>query len=156
MLYLMMHSTHFIYGCMVRCFWLCRSKYSSLITCCCELVMKKRKEGRKEGKALFNDAVNTFYLWLDSKMFLVMSVKIQQLDNMLLWICDEKRKEGRKEGNALFNDALNTFYLWLYGVWYTVRCFWLGPKYSRLTTCCEFVMKKGRKEGRKEERKCFI
>ena len=39
------------------------------------------------GNVLFNDALNTFYLWL----------------------------YGWKEGNVLFNDALNTFYLWLYG-----------------------------------------
>ena len=44
-------------------------------------------EGRKEGNVLFNNALNTFDLWL----------------------------YGRKEGNVLFNDTLNTFDLRLYG-----------------------------------------
>ena len=48
---------------------------------------------RKEGNVLFNNTLNTFYLWL----------------------------YGRKEGNILFNDALNTFYLWLYGVRHMVK-----------------------------------
>ena len=39
MFYLMMHSTHFIYGYMVS-------------------------EGMNEGNVLFIDAFNTFYLWL--------------------------------------------------------------------------------------------
>ena len=121
---------------------------------------KKRKEGRKEGDALFNDAVNTFYLWLEGKIFLVMSVKIQQLDNMLLWICDEKRKEGRteevrKEGRKEMLYLMMHSTHFIYG--YMVRCFWLcRSKYSSLTTCCcEFVMKK-RKAGRTEGRKNFI
>ena len=42
---------------------------------------------------LFNDALNTFYLWL----------------------------QGRKEGNVLFNDTLNTFYLRLYGIRHMVK-----------------------------------
>ena len=46
---------------------------------------------RKEGNVLFNDALNTFCLWLYSI-------------------------RGRKEGNVLFNDALNTFCLWLYSI----------------------------------------
>ena len=44
MLYLTMHSTHFIYGYM---------------------------EGRKEGDALFNDALNTFYLRLYGIRYMV-------------------------------------------------------------------------------------
>ena len=51
MFYLMMHSTHFIYGYMVS-------------------------EGMNEGNVLFNDALNTFYLWLYGV----------------------RRNEGRKEG----------------------------------------------------------
>ena len=39
MFYLTMHSIHFIYGYMVS-------------------------DGRKEGNVLFNDVLNTFYLWL--------------------------------------------------------------------------------------------
>ena len=39
MFYLMMHSTHFIYGYMASDIW-------------------------KEGNVLFNDTLNTFYLWL--------------------------------------------------------------------------------------------
>ena len=46
----------------------------------------------KEGNVLFNDTLNTFYLWL-----------------------------YRKEGNVLFNDALNTFYLRLYSVRHMVK-----------------------------------
>ena len=42
MFYLMMHSTHFIYGYMASDIW--KSKYL------------------KEGNVLFNDALNTFYL----------------------------------------------------------------------------------------------
>ena len=41
---------------------------------------------------LFNDTLNTFYLWLYGI------------------------GSFGKERNVLFNDALDTFYLWLYGV----------------------------------------
>ena len=51
--------------------------------------------GRKEGSVLFNDALNTFYLWLYGI--------------------------GQKEGNVLFNDTLSTFYLRLYGVGHMVK-----------------------------------
>ena len=42
---------------------------------------------KKEGRVLFKDALNTFYI----------------------------RLYGRKEGNVLFNDALNTYHIRLYG-----------------------------------------
>ena len=45
MFYLTTHSTHFIYGYMAS-------------------DMVKDHSGRKEGKVLFNDALNTFYLQL--------------------------------------------------------------------------------------------
>ena len=47
MFYLMTHSTHFIYGYMVSNIWL-------------RTILIVRKEGRKEGNVLFNDALNTF------------------------------------------------------------------------------------------------
>ena len=52
---------------------------------------------RNEENVLFNDALNTFYLWLYGVRHMV------------------------KEGNVLFNDALNTFYLRLYGIRHMVK-----------------------------------
>ena len=43
--------------------------------------------GYMEGNVLFNDALNTFYFYI----------------------------EGRKEGIVLFNNALNTFYFYIEG-----------------------------------------
>ena len=54
------------------------------------------KEGRKEGNVLFNDTLNTFYLWLYG------------VGHMVKDHSDSER--GRNEVNILFNDALNTFY----------------------------------------------
>ena len=51
----------------------------------------------RKGNVLFNDALNTFYLWLYRK--------------------------GKEM--FLFNDALNTFYLWLYGKGKKRKCFYL-------------------------------
>ena len=51
----------------------------------------------RKGTVLFNDALNSFYLWLYGK----------------------ERKW--KEGNVLFNDAFNSFYLRLYGVRHMVK-----------------------------------
>ena len=69
---------------------------------------------QKEGNGLFNDTLNTFYLWRFRKSVLFNDT----LNTFYLW------KEmfylmthsthyiyGRKEGNVLFNDTLNTFYL---------------------------------------------
>ena len=55
-----------------------------------------------KGNVLFNDALNTSYLWL------------YHVRHMVKDHTDSER--GRKEGNVLFNDALNTFYLRLYGI----------------------------------------
>ena len=60
---------------------------------------------RKEGKVLFNDALNTFYLWLHGVRHMV----------------KDHSDSERKEENILFNDALNTFYLLLYGVRHMVK-----------------------------------
>ena len=56
----------------------------------------------KEGNILFNDALNTFYLWLYG-----IGHKVED---------HSESERGRKEGNVLFNDTHNTFYLQLYGV----------------------------------------
>ena len=77
MFYTMMHSKHFylhLYGIVVKRPQIMRGKPTAT--------------RRRRRKCLFNNALNTFYLWL----------------------------HGRKEGNILFNNALNTFYLRLYGV----------------------------------------
>ena len=58
MFYLTMHSTHFIYGYMVSDIWL-------------RTILIVRKEGRKEGNVLFNDALNTFYLRLYGVRYMV-------------------------------------------------------------------------------------
>ena len=59
----------------------------------------------QEGNALFDDTLNTFYLWKEGN-----ALFDDTLNTFYLW----------KEGNVLFNDALNTFYLrfylWLYGI----------------------------------------
>ena len=55
MLYVTTHSTHFIYGYMA----------SKLISNSLQQhLLNSFKEGRKEGNALCNDTLNTFYLWL--------------------------------------------------------------------------------------------
>ena len=58
-----------------------------------------------EGNVLFNDAQNTFYLWLYGIRHMV----------------KDHSDSGWKEGNVLFNDAMNTFYLWLYGITHKVK-----------------------------------
>ena len=96
-----------------------------------------RKNGRKEGSVLFNDALDTFFiLWLYGVGHMVKDRSDSKRENplpsqheLLLWISNgfpyqEGRKEvfylmmhsthfyyGYMEGNVLFNDALNTFYL---------------------------------------------
>ena len=65
------------------------------------------REERK-GNVLFNDALNTFYLWLYG------------VGHMVKDRSDSKRGKERK-GNVLFNDALNTFYLRLYGIRHIVK-----------------------------------
>ena len=57
------------------------------------------------GNDLFNDALNTFYLW-------IYGVGHNIVKN--------HSDSGRKE-DVLFNDALNTFYLRLYGVGHMVK-----------------------------------
>ena len=67
--------------------------------------------GRKAGKVLFNDALNTFYLrlygigWKESRTFYLMTHSTHYIYGymVLAW-------------KVLFNDTLNTFYLRLYGV----------------------------------------
>ena len=60
--------------------------------------------GYMQGNVLFNDTLNTFYLWLYGwkKMFYLMTHSVHFI-------------YGYMQGNVLFNDTLNTFYLWLYG-----------------------------------------
>ena len=60
--------------------------------------------GYKEGIVLFNNALNTFYFYIEGRkeMFYLMTHSTHFI-------------YGYMEGNVLFNDALNTFYLRLYG-----------------------------------------
>ena len=80
MFYLTTHSTHFIYGYMVSDLWL-------------RTILIVRK-GR-ERNVLFNDALNTFYLWLYGIRHMV----------------KDHSDSEKGERNFLFKDALNTFYL---------------------------------------------
>ena len=59
----------------------------------------------KEGNVLFNNTLNTFYLWLHGVGHMV----------------KDHSDSERKEGNVLFNDTLNTFYLRLHGVRHMVK-----------------------------------
>ena len=68
MFYLTTHSTHFIYGYMASDIWY---SYRLRVNCynCCDIktgifVDLQGPTERKEGNVLFNDALNTFYLWL--------------------------------------------------------------------------------------------
>ena len=63
-----------------------------------ETKMKYAERPGRKGNVLFNDTLNTFYLWLYGV-----------------------GRTPRKEGNVLFNNALNTFYLRLYGVRHMVK-----------------------------------
>ena len=65
----------------------------------------------KKGNVLFNDAPNTFYIWLYGIRHRVKGHSDSEKGNLKIM----------KEGNVLFNDALNTFYLWLYGVRHRVK-----------------------------------
>ena len=58
---------------------------------------------------LFNDTLNTFYLWLYG------------IRHMVKDHSDSERRERERERNVLFNDALNTFYLRLYGIGHMVK-----------------------------------
>ena len=71
MFYLTTHSTHFIYGYMA----------SDIII----MVKDHSDSERKEGNVLFNDALNTFCLWLYGVRYIMVK------DNS-----DGERKEGRK------------------------------------------------------------
>ena len=89
---------------------------------------------RKEGKVLFNDTFNTFYL----RLYCV------------------RGKEGRKEGKVLFNDTLDTFYLRLYGVRGKEG---RKERFYLMTLSTHFIygyMVSEGKEGRKKGRKGFI
>ena len=90
MFYLTTHSTHFIYGYMASDIWLRTI-----------LIVRER-----ERNVLFNNALNTFYLWLYGVRHMVK---------------DHSDSERERRRNVLFNDALNTFYLWLYGVRHMVK-----------------------------------
>ena len=68
----------------------------------------------KEGSVLFNDALNTFCLWLYGRKEGRVLFN-DALNTFCLWLY------GRKEGRVLFNDALNTFCLWLCGVRHMVK-----------------------------------
>ena len=83
--------------------------------------------GRKEGNVLFNDALNTFYLWLYGVRQVVKEVSdnerkpatatwVSQTAQVITGVCVR-----RKEGNVLFNDDLNTFYLCLYDIGHMVK-----------------------------------
>ena len=63
----------------------------------------------KQGQVLFNDALNTFYLWLYGVRHMVKDHS------------DSEKGETERERDVLFNDALNTFYLRLYGVRHMVK-----------------------------------
>ena len=108
-----------------------------------------REEERKEGLVLFNDMLNTFYLWLYG------------IRHMVKDHSDSER--GRKEGHVLFNDTLNTFYLWLYGVRYMVKDHSDSERGNLLPHGLLYPISKGSFIGinpseanRKEGRTCFI
>ena len=58
----------------------------------------------KDESVLFNDALNTFCLWLYGRK-----------EVFYLMMHSTHFVYGYMEGSVLFNDALNTFCLWLYG-----------------------------------------
>ena len=70
MFYLTTHSTHFIYGYMASDIWL-------------RTILIVRKEGRKEGNVLFNDALNTFYLRLYGVRHMVKDHSDSEIGNPL-------------------------------------------------------------------------
>ena len=96
---------------------------------------------RKEGHImLFNNALNTFYIWLYHVEHMVTDHLDSTRRNPLpplhsipfpsSFTCTIQDKiahtmhllhQSWKEGNVLFNDALNTFYLRLYGVRHMVK-----------------------------------
>ena len=58
----------------------------------------ERKEGRKEGNVLFNDALNTFYL------------RLYGVGHMVKDYSDRERKEGRKEMFYLTTHSTHFIY----------------------------------------------
>ena len=81
-------------------------------------------EGRKEGNVLFNDALNTFYIYgyMEGRKYMDGRKEGNVLFNDTLntfyiygYMEENIWMEGRKEGNVLFNDTKNIFYLGLYG-----------------------------------------
>ena len=77
---------------------------------------------RQEGNVSFNNALNTFYLWLYGVRPMLRTtviVCVEVLGNQKKKLKTNTPKNPThhvKEGNVSFNDALNTFYLHLYGV----------------------------------------
>ena len=78
--------------------------------------------GYMEGNVLFNDALNTFYVWLYGVGHMVKDHSDSQRKEMFyLMMHSTHFIYGYMEGNVLFNDALNTFYVRLYGVGHMVK-----------------------------------
>ena len=68
---------------------------------------------RKEGRVLFNDTFNTFYLRLYGVRYIVRKEMFyfnNTLNTFYLRLYGV-RYMVRNEGNVLFNDTLNAFYL---------------------------------------------
>ena len=122
--------------------------------------------GTKDGNVLFNDALNTFYLWLygiiymvkdhsdsERKLFYmhhptdrmthttafvtpVMEHWLERIYNSVTHL-RHNILCIRKEENALFNDALNIFYLRLYGIGHMVKDIQTAREE---TCCCHFIL----------------
>ena len=104
----MTHSTHFIYGYMVKDHS-GRKEGNILFNHALDtfyLRLCGKGPFRKEGNVLFNDALNTFYLRLYGKgpfrkeMFYLTTHSTHFIYGYMV-----KDHSGRKEGNVLFNDA---------------------------------------------------
>ena len=150
MLFLKMHSTHFIYGYMD--IWL-------------RTILIVRKERERERNVIFKDALNTFYLRLYGVRHMVKDhsdsekgKREKEREREMLFLTTHSthfiysymasdiwlrtilivRKERERERNVIFNDALNTFYLQLYGVRHMVKDHSDSEKGKRTREKCYF------------------
>ena len=79
-------------------------------------------EGRKEGNVLFNDALNTFYLWLYSIRHMVKNHSDSERGNQKPFGPWENALTTERVGRTFLLNVLSTYFiLRLVGMWYMVK-----------------------------------
>ena len=69
-----------------------------------------------EENVLFNNTLNTFYLWLYGIGHILNEENVLFNNALNTFFNGYMESDILNEENVLFNNTLNTFYLWLYGI----------------------------------------